>query len=1225
MKRLIVLSLSVILTLSTYARVYSAGEKVYVNVQQDFNWSDASAKLYLYFFQSWDTDTKWMELTHLSGNLYVMTWDADAVYDRVIVVRKDPATPGANWSGTIWNQTCNLTIPEYRGCNVLNEFYKKDGNCPDDPYSGWKTYTPANTTIPTVSSIKSSGVTEEIVHVCPDAAGDPFSLKVKLNSGKTAYIYDDVMGHGWFKSTNGTSWTSIDGYAGNIRDNEDEQDVVHNTLPSPLPATLYYYLYSNIASGRRLIKIVNDAVCELDCSITSFETAISAVNADDNTYTLDGMVAFGKANGDLVIECDGKSTTITSPKSPQSFSLPKVPAATVDGTTTTATARFTGDASCTKTITFNVPNATEAVDEVTVDSLTGKVIVLVPQDADPNNDYVWIINGVEHTKAGGQTQNCTIPAISVDSTATLVYKEFYPAPGTMSDLMSNGGYEVAGFNYGKYGKVSTISDYNYWSIHQQTNPNQAVNFYDTCSLRANPTDPLDNGFAVVRNANKFHPTFAKVKAREGNNFALFDAATGASGGNKRAWYATTAKNPNLKLKKGTTYVLSFWAANITNYGEMENAARFKFRIQYNGKTWESKVLDLGTDEFRNNIWHQHSETFKAEEDCNDVTISVVNLNTNELNVGNDFALDDIQFHAISSESKVVKSQQQFTLNTHEPKVDAFTATVQPVACDGTDYTIAMHVEYQNPNSQLIIKDVTTGTEYPYDLPAVAFDTPASLDKNIVISTKEATHEWEAYFADWTTAKKTTTTDIPGFPHIDTLAIAFSEPGCTDLMTTLTFDLEYTYQQGNLTYWVDEISPKENPTFTAAKAEKDTLKGLSFANIPADGKDTHVLHVSFDGANSCVKDYHLPKVPFSPVISSVVVSGVPATVLCDAESYQASVTITTPYDATGRNILLTYDDNGAASQTVAATGTSTSATLTLHTIGGVAQAVTAAYELTPTCTTTSAEFTPPTRINCEKKDTTLCEGQSLVWKGGTYPIVPYIGTDTFKNGYDSLILTILALPRIAIGSIAMTCDSANEIRIPFSVTNGTPDTYDITVSGNHYAGTVDGSDIVFSLATMEAGDYSATVTVGQTGIDCETTTSASFTIALSGHMYSKWTDVLFVSNKEGRFVGYQWYADGAEMAGETMQRLYDPAGLSGSAVLYHCRLVTTDGKTLYTCPQTFDEVTPSRTVNTDSAPAQVIGIYDTMGRPVTGNLKRGIYIVVSEREGEHITTKLIVNE
>ena len=159
-----------------------------------------------------------------------------------------------------------------------------------------------------------------------------------------------------------------------------------------------------------------------------------------------------------------------------------------------------------------MPNSVQAMDEVNVDSLTGKMIVLTPQDADPNNDYVWIIKGVEHTKADGQSQNCTIPAINVDSTATYIYKEFYPASGTMDDMMSNGSYEIEDFNYGKYGKPSTISDYDYWGYFQKTTPyNQVVNFYDTCSLH--PEEPIANGFAVVGNTNKFHSSYANVTAR----------------------------------------------------------------------------------------------------------------------------------------------------------------------------------------------------------------------------------------------------------------------------------------------------------------------------------------------------------------------------------------------------------------------------------------------------------------------------------------------------------------------------------------------------------------------------------------------------------------------------------------------------------------------------------------------------------------------------------------
>ncbi|MBO7458146.1 MAG: hypothetical protein J6T80_02685 [Paludibacteraceae bacterium] len=1210
--RYITLSLLMAFALTATARDFVTGETIYLYADQaaphsdGFDWTKDGAKLFLYLFDG--SGEKWLTLSAISSGskIYKATFDANGTYNKIIVVRKDPATPAASWDGTIWNQTCDLVIPEYKNCNYINKFWPNN-NC-DNPYAEWKTYTPATSTIPAVSSIKSSGVTEEVVHVCPNAAGDPFSLKVKLNSGKTAYVYDDVTGHGWFYSANGTSWTSADSYAGAIRDEESEQDLVRNNLPASLPSAFYYYLYSNIPSGRRLIKIIPDADCTLDCSITSFETAISAVNADDNTYTLDGMVAFAEPNGNLVIECDGKSTTITSPKSPQSFSLAKVPAATVSGTTTTATAHFTGNASCTKTITINVPNATEGVEEVNVDSLTGKMIVLVPQDADPSNDYVWIINGVEHKKSEGQSQNCTIPAINIDSTATCVYKEYYPASGTMADMMSNGGYEDESFNYGTYGSPSTISDYYFWRYLPATASAQQ-NFYTNATL--NPNNLADNGFAVVRNANNFWPTYAKVTPREGDNFALFDAATGATGGNKRAWYATTAKNPDLKLKKGTTYVLSFWAANINNYGEMENAARFKFRIQYNGKTWESSVLDLGTAEFRNNIWHQHSETFFATEDCNNVTISVVNLNTNTLNVGNDFALDDIQFHAISSLSTVVKSQQRFTLTVHEPKVDAFTATVVPLSCDAEpNYTVKMHVEYQNPNGQLIIKDVTTGTEYPYDLPAVAFDTPASLDKDIVVTgLTPATHEWEAYFKDWTTAKKTASTVSPGQPLIDTAKIAFSEPGCDDLYTSLTFDLNYTYQQGTFTYAVD-AQAAQTATYNVADKEQKTLADLSFANIPADGKNNHILHISFDGANSCVKDYNLPAVPFSPVINSVTVSGVPDKLECNDENYTITVVIATPYDATGRNIVLLYDDNGAKTKTIAATGTSTTASLTLSNINAAAQTITAAYEAAPTCTKQSAAFTPPTRTPCEKYEDTVCEGTSYDKHGFSIPAPP-VGVNMYINNGDTLVLTVLATPSIQIASSSVVCDSESDIRLAFSIEKGAPDSFVIRLNGVDYDATADGAELVMSRpTTLTPGNYNATVAIGQKGTECFSTASLTIRIDDSHIMYRKWEDVLFIDNSSRRYVGYQWYENGKELAGETKQHLYNPNGLPGT---YFCRVTADDGSVFYTCELPFEQVTRSRDVSNNQEPAQVIRQY---------RVSPHVYIV-QEQVGDDIQTRKII--
>lgn len=1203
--RIYIVFVLLLAAITASARDFVKNEKIYVNTDQShesLDWGTASAKVFLYFFGGSSGD-EWISMSPVvtGSKIYVGTFSANRNHNKVIVVRKDPATPSADWSGTIWNQTCDLPIPEYKACNIINKFWK-NSNC-SDPYAEWKTYTLPTSTIPSAGNIKSSGVTEEVIHVCTDAAGDPFSLRVKLNSARTAYNYADVTGHGWFYSANGTSWTSVDSYAGNIRDEEKEQDMINNNFPSTLPSAFYYYLYSNLPAGRRLIKIVPDADCELDCTITSFETAISAVNADNNTYTLDGMVAFGKAEGNLIIKCGTNTKTINNPASPQSFSLEGLPASTI-AETATVQAYFSGNTGCTKSITFNVPNAQAGVETKDIHILVGNSVTLSPVGADSKNDYLWLADG---TTISGANQIYTTQVFTAATQVTYTYKEFYPISGTMDDMMANGDYEDKTFNYGKYGQTSRISDYNYWGIHQQTNANQEIHFYDTCSLRT-PDGKLDNGFAVVRNANKFHSTFAKVKAHQKNNFALFDAATGTAGGNKKAWYATTANNPNLKLKKGTTYVLSFWAANINNYGEMDNAAQFKFHIQYNSNTWESSVLDLGSDEFRNNIWHQHSETFYAEEDCDNVTISVVNLNTNVLEIGNDFALDDIQFHAISSISKVVRSQQKFIVTVHEPKIDAFTATVLPVDCDGTSYKVRFDVTYQNPSGQLIIKDKMTGTEYSYDVPTDwAYDTQYNLSKTIDITTNESQYEWEAYFSDWTSAKKTATTNIPGFPAIEAKNFQFSEPGCTDLTTTLTFDLDYTYQQGNLTYWVDGLTAQTH-TYSVANKTKQTLTGLTFAGIPADGKDNHVLHVKFDGANSCEKTYDLPAVPFSPVISEVAVSGVPAKVACSADQYTITVTVTTPYDATGHKIVLTYDDNGTQTKTVDATGTTTTTTITMHNVAGPAQTILASYETTA-CAKESDTFSPPTREDCNKYEETICEGESFV-KYGFNIVTPPLGVDTFTLGNDSLILTVLATPAVAVSSHATVCDSEDQIRLPFTLEAGAPDSFVIRINNADYEATADGHELIFARPTnLQPGDYSSTITVGQKGIGCSTNVSVNIRIAAANLMYRKWEDVLFIDNSSKRFISYQWFDNGQEIAGGTDQYLYNPNGLPGT---YCCQVTTTDGLTFFTCELPFEEVTRSRD-ESNKQTRQIIRQY---------RVSPHVYII-QEQVGDAIETRKVL--
>lgn len=756
-KQTIILAALCMLSVGVQARQFEQGEKLYINSNQTirdgngkFNWSDAGANLVLYVWKKGKTNSQqWVTLTKESNNLWVGDMP-EGDFDGALILRKSRSA-NMNDFGNVWDRTGDMTIPNVTDRNYINKFYK-DGDGTD-----WLTYTPTAEKIAANASAM-SGQTETIV-VCPSAMGGPFSLRVKLNAGKKAYDYDNVQCHGWFKSTDGTSWTSVDGYAGIPRDGEQDKDILKNNLP--VSGVVYYYLHSAKKAGRRLIKVTTEGAkdCELDCTITAFEVATSAVNANDTTYTLDGMVAFGEPNGKLEITCEGKTTTIDSPKSPQVFSITGLRGATTSGESATATAKFTGNSGCTKQVTFTIPNVTQGIVRTHIDVLVGETAELNPSGADYTNKHSWYVDGKEQPSMQGK-QSST--ALDESNTTYYTYREFNPAAGDMNDMMSNGSYEDD-FDYGTKGQKSTISDYNFWGKYAQTDVT-AIDFYTNTSI--NPDKWSDNGFAVVKNANNFFYTFAKIKAREGSYFAMFDAASDGVAG-KKAWKAATAKNPNLKLQKGTTYLFSFWAANINNYGEMDNAAKLQFQIEYNGKTQQlGEVLDLGSAEFRNNRWHQCSATFYADADASDVTISVVNLNTNKLNTGNDFALDDIQFRAVSSATRSVRIQQVFEVQTHEPHVFSMTAAAQPMDCDQTDYTISLTVTYDNPKGKLVIKDMTTDhVLFNEAVPAVGADWDKKKTKTIAVKVEglePVEHRYKAYFDEWEKSFAEATSNAPEF-------------------------------------------------------------------------------------------------------------------------------------------------------------------------------------------------------------------------------------------------------------------------------------------------------------------------------------------------------------------------------------------------------------------------------------------------------------------------------
>ena len=544
-----------------------------------------------------------------------------------------------------------------------------------------------------------------------------------------------------------------------------------------------------------------------------------------------------------------------------------------------------------------------------------------------------------------------------------------------------------------------------------------------------------------------------------------------------------------------------------------------------------------------------------------------------------------------------------------------------LACHGTSYnaTVTVTTPYPADGKKVTLTYEDEGTARSKELTISGSTASATLTLHDAAGTKVI----NAAYADAPACTFASAAfDLPGAPSMDIKNFSYSTPGCDDKTTTLTFDLDYTYQQGNLTYRVDGMTAK-GMTISEKNKSEQHLTGLTFEGIPADGK-VHTLYVAFDGPNSCDSTHTLDVAPFSPKITSVEVAVDPTALVCESKNYNLTVTIKTPYDATGKNIVL----SGAADATVTATGTQTVVPLTLENIGATGLVIGARYEDATACTPVPSDaFDAAPAPVCNIWRETICEGESYTDHGFDIH-TPAVGEYEYGTLHDSLYLSVKATPRIAIGTVAMTCDDANEVRVPFSVTAGNPDSYDIAVNGSHYTGAVDGTDIVFSLAAMEAGDYSATITTSEGGL-CETTNTVSFTIAISGQMYRKWNDVLFISNKGGLYSGYQWYADGSTMGGETQQYLYrpnEPNGMSGTSTLYYCRLTTTEGKTLYTCPQTFDDVTPSNSVTTTPSQVRATRIYDTMGRVIMGTPHNGIYIIREEMDnGEIRTHKITVYE
>ena len=305
-------------TMQVEAYQFHTGEKIYINALTGKNkdggsldWSKDNAKIVMYLWRSANTEeSEWvdlnnMEYEHNDNNIRIFSGVIanERDYDRCKVIRRKYYSHtwerGDN-DDKIWTETGDIVLEDIYLWN-----YKEGASDKGWAHSfpGGIKYAPSIYTIGTYASLAESIDAEEM-NICW-LVGDPVSLHCKLNAEKTAYDYSNVVDHGWYRSTDGEHWTSVDGYADVIKGrgvNELHQDTI-DFLPDA--TNIYYYLYSSNAEGRRLLKLnaVSEG-CTQGCSITSLETAISNVNADDNTFILDGIVAFGDAGGKkLIVEC----------------------------------------------------------------------------------------------------------------------------------------------------------------------------------------------------------------------------------------------------------------------------------------------------------------------------------------------------------------------------------------------------------------------------------------------------------------------------------------------------------------------------------------------------------------------------------------------------------------------------------------------------------------------------------------------------------------------------------------------------------------------------------------------------------------------------------------------------------------------------------------------------------------------------------------------------------
>lgn len=223
-------------------------------------------------------------------------------------------------------------------------------------------------------------------------------------------------------------------------------------------------------------------------------------------------------------------------------------------------------------------------------------------------------------------------------------------------------------------------------------------------------------------------------------------------------------------------------------------------------------------------------------------------------------------------------------------------------------------------------------------------------------------------------------------------------------------------------------------------------------------------------------------------------------------------------------------------------------------------------------------------------------------------LPYIGTYVYDNGVEEsfvmnkdkdtirlydvsalgctkeviLVCKTIATPETKIEPIGSVCQGDSLITVYFRITSGRPNNYAITYSNNALlagfspieAELTSKTEISVPLPKVPLSDYEMYIrffTEQNDNICSGSTDTLSFSLSLSGYVYEKWNDVLYVDNndKNGvpdaeidmKFIAYQWYKNGQPIPGAIGQVYQEEGGLNG---VYTVLLTDSEGNVYRSC-------------------------------------------------------------